>query len=133
MGKAAGKSRLAQTFSQHGGAKSSYQWPETHPQASKTSVHHTCPRGERFLAWMLRSYVLTSQVIPLAHSRLLPPLESTHFNHYKDFVKMTSFSYESSKSNACQRIVRPRIIPAIMMLCQKAGTFAKEKEEGGTE
>lgn len=43
------------------------------------------------------------------------------FNHYKDFVKMTSFSCESAKSHACQRIVGPRIFPAIMMLCQEGG------------
>ena len=44
---------------------------------------------------------------------------------------MTSFSCESAKSCACQRIMEPRIIPVIMIHCQKVGIFAKEKEEEG--
>ena len=46
---------------------------------------------------------------------------------------MTSFSCESAKSCACQRIMEPRIIPVIMIHCQKVGIFAKEKEEEGAE
>ena len=46
---------------------------------------------------------------------------------------MTSFSCESAKSCACQRIMEPRIIPVIMIHCQKVGIFAKGKEEEGAE
>ena len=46
---------------------------------------------------------------------------------------MTSFSCESAKFCACQRIMEPRIIPVIMIHCQKVGIFAKEKEEEGAE
>ena len=64
----------------------------------------------------------------------IPRLAAHHRKHrfpsLQGFCKTTSFSCESAKCCACQRIMGPRIVPVITMHCQKVGIFAKEKEEG---